>query len=72
MKKGGRVMLIILSALLTCILIAVVVLFILSPGKSEAFLDKNTQQDLKTASRWFGGINAALAFHTTPTYRRSQ
>lgn len=34
-------MLIILSALLTCILIAVVVLLILSPGKSVAFLDKN-------------------------------
>ncbi len=40
-KKGGSIMLIILSFILTCILIITGVLFMMSPGKQEPFLDKN-------------------------------
>ena len=40
-KKGGRIILIILSILLTCIIILVGVLLIMSPGKPEPFLDEN-------------------------------
>jgi pimeloyl-ACP methyl ester carboxylesterase len=40
-KKGGSIMLIILSILLTCILIIAGVLFMMSPGKPEPFVDKS-------------------------------
>lgn len=40
-KRGGRIILIILSILLTCIIILVGVLLIMSPGKPEPFLDEN-------------------------------
>lgn len=39
--KGGSIVLIILASLLTCILIVAVVIFIMSPGKTEPFLDKS-------------------------------
>jgi pimeloyl-ACP methyl ester carboxylesterase len=40
-KKGGRMMLIMLSILFTCTLILLGVLWIMSPGKPEPFLDEN-------------------------------
>ena len=40
-KKGGSIMLIILSILLTCILIIAGALFLMSPGKPEPFVDKS-------------------------------
>jgi pimeloyl-ACP methyl ester carboxylesterase len=40
-KKGGKLMLTILSVLLLCIVVCMVTLFILSPGKPEPFYDKN-------------------------------
>ena len=40
-KKGGSIMLIILSILLSCILIIAGVLFLMSPGKPEPFVDKS-------------------------------
>jgi pimeloyl-ACP methyl ester carboxylesterase len=41
MKKGGRIMLIILSVLLMCILCLAGILLIMSPGKPVLYLDKN-------------------------------
>jgi pimeloyl-ACP methyl ester carboxylesterase len=41
MKKGGHIMLIILSVLFTCILILAVVFLIMSPGKPEPYPDEN-------------------------------
>jgi len=40
-RKGGSIMLIILSIVLTCILIIAGVLFMMSPGKPEPFQDEN-------------------------------
>jgi pimeloyl-ACP methyl ester carboxylesterase len=40
-RNGGRIMLIVISILLTCMLILVGVLLILSPGKPRPFLDEN-------------------------------
>ncbi|WP_373551169.1 alpha/beta hydrolase [Haliscomenobacter sp.] len=40
-QKGGRIMLIMLSILITCTLILVGMLWIISPGKPEPFLDEN-------------------------------
>ncbi|MCK7511313.1 MAG: alpha/beta hydrolase [Desulfobacterales bacterium] len=39
--KGGNMVLIILFVLLTCMLVIASVLWVMSPGKSEPFLDKN-------------------------------
>ncbi len=40
-QKGGRIMLTILAILLSCMLILVVVLLVISPGKVNPFLDEN-------------------------------
>lgn len=39
-RKGGNIMHVILAILLTCLLIITVVLFMMSPGKPDPFLDK--------------------------------
>lgn len=41
LKKGGRIMLFILSFLLVCMLIISGILMVLSPGKAKPFLDEN-------------------------------
>jgi pimeloyl-ACP methyl ester carboxylesterase len=40
-QKGGRIMLIIISFLLVCILILSIAILVYSPGKSKPFLDEN-------------------------------
>jgi hypothetical protein len=53
LQKGGRIMLIMLSILITCILILVSVLWIMSPGKPEPFLDE-------TGNRLAGSISEKI------------